>query len=195
MTAPDRPAAARAIEAFLRAIGRDPDSEPELRGTGGRVADAFLDELSAGYAIDTRAIIEGAAIDAGAGEANSGSPLVVLRELPVVTTCPHHLMPASGTADVAVQAHSRLVGIGAIADLVDAHARRLTLQEQIGEAVVADLDAVLSPAWVACRLRLTHGCFVARRGRSVATRIETLAVRNVAATVAATLFSADGPAR
>src|SRR5262245_53136179 len=48
----DRRAAAAAIDAFLRAIGRD---EPDVVGTGARVADMFLDELCAGYSVDTRA--------------------------------------------------------------------------------------------------------------------------------------------
>ena len=43
----DKEAARLAIEAFLRAIGRDPEREPELSGTGKRVADAFVDELFA----------------------------------------------------------------------------------------------------------------------------------------------------
>ena len=46
----DREAAARAIDAFLRALGRDPEREPELAGTGERVARAWADELLAGYA-------------------------------------------------------------------------------------------------------------------------------------------------
>ncbi len=53
----DRPAAERAIDAFLRAIGRDPDVEPELRGTGARVAAAYLDELCAGYLADPAALV------------------------------------------------------------------------------------------------------------------------------------------
>ena len=40
------------IDAFLRALGRDPGREPELAGTGERVAKAWADELLAGYAVD-----------------------------------------------------------------------------------------------------------------------------------------------
>ena len=51
----DRDAAARAIDAFLRALGRNPDNEPELAGTAERVARAWADELLAGYAVDVDA--------------------------------------------------------------------------------------------------------------------------------------------
>src|SRR5205085_2228655 len=62
----DRAAAANAIDAFLRAIGRDAAKEPDLVGTGARVADAFVDELCAGYAIDTKALVTTHAMDADA---------------------------------------------------------------------------------------------------------------------------------
>lgn len=189
MTTPDRAAAARAIEAFLRALGRDAKDEPELQGTGARVADAFLDDLCAGYGIDTHALLKAHAIG-GASPA-----LVILRDIPVVTTCPHHLLPAVGTADVAVQTGASLVGIGALGELVDAHARRLALQEQIGERVVSDIDAVLGPAWVACRILLSHGCMIARGSRPTGTKVETLSLRNIDAGKATTILAREtGPA-
>jgi GTP cyclohydrolase I len=164
----DRRAAQAAIEAFLRAIGRD---EPDLVGTGARVTDMFVDELCAGYAVDTKKLVADSAIAA------SSPVLVAVRDVPVVTTCPHHLLPSLGTATVAFKATTRILGLGTIAALVDAHARRLALQERIGEAVVADLDAVLAPEWVGCRLVLSHGCMIARGERAVGTRVETVALR------------------
>lgn len=169
----DRSAAALAIDAFLRAIGRDPTHEPDLVGTGQRVADAFLDELCAGYAVDGRAVLAAAVI----GGAQPG--LVVVRDVPVLTTCPHHLMVSSGVATIAMHARDRIAGVGALAALVDAHARRLTLQERIGEAVVADVEAVLAPEWVACRLVLSHACMTARGERATGARVETVATRGV----------------
>ncbi|MBX3260570.1 MAG: GTP cyclohydrolase I [Labilithrix sp.] len=164
----DRSQAAAALDAFLRAIGRD---EPDLAGTGARVADMFLDDLCAGYAVDTRRLVEQSAID------TSSPTLVVVRDVPVVTTCPHHLLPSLGTATVAFKATMRVLGLGAVAALVDAHARRLALQERVGEGVVDDLDAVLAPEWVGCRLVLAHGCMIARGERAVGTRVETVALR------------------
>ena len=89
-----REAAARAIEAFLRALGRDPEREPELAGTGERVARAWADELLAGYAVDADALLAENVL-AGTSE------LVVVRDLPVATMCPHHLLPSTGAATVA----------------------------------------------------------------------------------------------
>ncbi len=163
----DHAAAARAIDAFLRAIGRDPAVEPELVGTGERVTEAFVNELCSGYAVDTEALVRRSVIEA------SSSDVVVARDLPVVTTCPHHLLPAMGTATIAMKAKGRIVGIGTLAALVDAHARRLTLQEHVGASVVHDLSRVLAPEWVACRISLVHACMVARGERAVGSRVET----------------------
>lgn len=167
----DRPAAAAAIDAFLRAIGRDPYAEPDLVGTGTRVADAFIDELCAGYTKDTRGMLAANVLE------GRGSGLVIVRDLPVATTCPHHLLPAIGAATVAFQPKERILGLGAVAALVEAHARRLTLQEHVGEAVVTELEEALEPSWVGCRLVLTHGCMVVRGERAVSARVETVALR------------------
>lgn len=167
----DRSAAASAIDAFLRAIGRDPAAEPELVGTGQRVADAYADELCSGYGVDTRQLLRDSAIPVTA------AGLVVVRDVPISTMCPHHLLPASGTATIAMHPSDRIVGVGALAALADAHARRLTLQERIGEGVVSDVMEVLAPAFCACRVVLVHGCMVARGERAVGSRVETVAVR------------------
>jgi GTP cyclohydrolase I len=186
----DRAAAANAIDAFLRAIGRDAAQEPDLVGTGARVTDAFIDELCAGYAVEGKALVAQHAIDDGDGKGDvETGALVLVRDIPVVTTCPHHLLPAVGTADVALTPKARIVGLGAIAELVDAHARRLTLQEHIGERVVADLDDVLAPAWVACRILLSHGCMIARGSRPVGTKVETMALRRVDAVTVTTILA------
>ena len=182
----DRKAAANAIDSFLRAIGRDPSTEPDLVGTGARVADAFADELCSGYSVDTRALLAQSTI-VGATDG-----IVIVRDVPVTTMCPHHLLPASGTATIAMQTRERLVGLGTLASLVEAHARRLTLQERIGEGVVADVIAVLEPEWVGCRLVLVHGCMVARGERAIGTRVETIALRGATGDAVALAYAALG---
>jgi GTP cyclohydrolase I len=165
----NREAAAHAIDAFLRALGRDPVLEPELAGTGERVAAAYADELLSGYAVDIDELLA-QSVFAGSSE------LVVVRDVPVVTTCPHHLMPSTGVATVAFAPEEHLVGIGTIARVVDAFARRLMLQEQLGERVVAALQKHLAPRWSACRITLSHACMTARGEHAHGSRVETLAV-------------------
>jgi GTP cyclohydrolase I len=169
LAAMDQHAAAQAIEAFLRALGRDPQREPELSGTGARVAQAYAEDLLEGYRVDVDALLS-SNVFAGRTE------LVVVRDIPVVTTCPHHLVQSTGTAVIAFAPEEHLVGIGTVARTVDAFARRLALQEQIGERVVAALQKHLAPRWSACRLTLSHVCMVARGGRTAGAYVETVAL-------------------
>lgn len=165
----DREAAARAIDAFLTALGRSPKREPELVGTAERVAAAYADELLVGYAVDVDALL---AQSVFAGR----SDLVVVRDLPITTTCPHHLMPSTGLAFVAFAPDEHLVGVGTVARVVEAFARRLALQEHIGQHVVAALQKHLAPRWAACRIALVHACMVTRGERAHGARVETLSI-------------------
>ena len=163
----DREAAERAIEAFLRALGRDPELEPELAGTGARVAQAWADELLSGYAVDVDALLAANLLAGGSG-------LVVVRDIPLTTICPHHLMPSTGMATVAFAPGERLVGVGTVARVVDAFSRRLALQEQIGERVVAALSRHVAPRWTACRIVMSHTCMTSRGERAHGARVETV---------------------
>jgi GTP cyclohydrolase I len=163
----DREAAARAIQAFLHALGRE--GEQDLAGTPERVAEAFADDLLEGYGVDVDALLASNVI---AGTTD----LVIVRDLSVVTICPHHLMPASGTCTVAFAPEEHLVGIGTIGRVVDAFAHRFALQEQIGQRVVAALQKHLAPKWVGCRLTLTHSCMTARGERKHGARVESVAL-------------------
>jgi GTP cyclohydrolase I len=168
MTKPDRKAAARAIEEFLRAIGRDVEHDANLAGTGERVANAYIDELCDGYAVDVAALLTESRI-AGSSE------LVSVRGVAVTTMCPHHLLPAEGEATVVFAPRNFLVGIGTLVKLVDAFAHRLTLQEVIGEQVASALVTHLDAKWAGCRLNLSHACVCARGERRHGTRVESLA--------------------
>jgi GTP cyclohydrolase I len=167
---PDREAAAKAIDMFLRALGRSPDREPELAGTGARVADAFADDLLAGYDVDVDALLAQNVFEGRSG-------VVVVRDIPLATMCPHHLLPASGVAAVAFAPDRRLVGFGTVAAVVDAYARRLALQEQIGENVASALQKHLAPRWVVCRLTMSHACMTLRGERAHGASVETAAHR------------------
>ncbi len=158
----DRAAAARAIDDFLRALGRDPAAEPALAGTGRRVADAWADEILDGYRVDPGELLRAESAPLAPG---AGAPLVVLRDSETSLMCPHHLMPAHGLATIAYAPGARLVGIGALARLVDAFAHRLLLQEEVGAAVVRALGEALGAEGALCHLRLRHACLSCRGER------------------------------
>lgn len=167
----DRQAAERAVFDFLRALGQDPEHDPTLSETPQRMTEAFATDLLAGYAIDLDKLF------ADGSEANGGgqAEIVALTGISVTTVCPHHLMPALGRATVAYLPGSRLLGIGTISRLVDAFARRLTLQEKIGEQVVEALVEHGGALGAYCELRLSHTCLSARGARQTEAELITVA--------------------
>ena len=155
----NREAAERAIADFLRALGFDPREHPDLTETPARVTEAFARDLLRGHAVDTQRLLnEGSC---AAPESAKGGFVAVTR-IAVATVCPHHLLPALGTAQVVYLPGSKLLGIGTISALVDAFARRLTLQEEIGQNVVHALMTGAGARGAYCELELSHSCLRAR---------------------------------
>ncbi len=172
MSVIDREGAAAAIAAFLRALGHDPDREPELAETGRRVSDAFIDELCKGEREDPATPLRANRIAASGRE-----DLVLVKDVPIATVCPHHLMPATGFASVAFQPKASIVGIGAIGDVIEILSRRLSLQETMGEKIVLAVAEELEPVWVGCRISLAHTCLVVRDEKRRGTLVDTVALR------------------
>jgi GTP cyclohydrolase I len=168
----DRRAAERAVADFLRALGRDPESDPELRETPARATEAFADDLLSGYLVDVGKLIAGGSSSVAPGTRHG---LVLVRDIDVAAVCPHHLLPALGRACVVYRPGGRLLGLGVIARLVDAFARRLTLQEAIGERVVATLLTDAGALGAYCAIELTHGCLSARGARQHGASVRTVA--------------------
>jgi GTP cyclohydrolase I len=175
----DRAAARDAIDAFLRALGRDAASEPELRHTGERVAAAWADELIDGYDVDVAALLASeaspVAVDVVPSAAPRASALVAVHGMAVSTMCPHHLLPARGKASVVYLPGTHLTGLGTLARVVDAFAHRLALQEVTTSAIAEALVAHLGARGAACRLELSHTCLSARGERQDAATVHTMA--------------------
>lgn len=157
----NREAAERAISDFLNALGFNPREHAELAETPQRVTEAFTDDLLRGHAVDVRELIR----KGSCALPTAKSGLVAVTEIAVASTCPHHLLPALGRANVVYLPGKALLGIGTITALVDAFARRLTLQEAIAENVVTALVDHAGARGAYCELELEHGCLRARGER------------------------------
>ena len=132
----DRQEAIKHLSAFLRAVGAPIDDDPEMKTTAERVTHAYADHLLSGYQQHPAEIL------AEATQSKSEA-LVVVGALPLMTLCPHHLLPAIGTASLAYLPGGQVVGFGALARLMACFARRLSLQEDLAQDVA---DAALMVA-------------------------------------------------
>jgi GTP cyclohydrolase I len=137
--AADLQALRAAVEALLRAAGRDVEKDGDIAQTPERVAGLWQREFLAGYDMDPKQILG----DPVTGEADPD--VVVVGGLRFHSMCPHHLLPYRGVAHVAYLPAGKLVGFGRLADLVECFTKRLTLQErathQIAEALWHGLGA------------------------------------------------------
>ena len=152
---PGRTEIERAVRTLIAAAGDDPGREG-LRDTPARVARAW-GEWFAGYDSDPAALLERVF-----SEAEDYDETVLLRSIPLVSTCEHHLAPIAGHAHVAYRPRDRVVGISKLARLVDAFARRLQLQERLTRQIALALDAALRPKGVAVIVEASHGCMSTR---------------------------------
>jgi len=152
---PGRAEVERAVRTLIAAAGDDPEREGLLE-TPARVARAYR-EWFAGYAVDP-----GALLDRMFTESGDYEETILLRSIPLVSTCEHHLAPIVGHAHVAYRPDGRVVGISKLSRLVDAYARRLQLQERLTRQIAGTLDEALEPRGVAVVIEATHGCMATR---------------------------------
>jgi GTP cyclohydrolase I len=152
---PGQAAIERAVRTLIAAAGDDPDREG-LLDTPARVARAYA-EWFAGYQIDPKAFLSRVF-----EEAEGYDETVLLRDIPMVSTCEHHMAPITGKAHVAYRPNGRVVGISKLSRLVDGYARRLQLQERLTNQIARALDEVLQPNGVAVVIEATHGCMATR---------------------------------
>ena len=137
----------------LQFIGEDPTREGLLE-TPGRVIRAW-GELFSGYKQDPTKILK--SFKDGACD-----EMVLLRSIEFTSMCEHHMLPFSGKAHIAYIPDGRVVGISKLARLLEVFARRLQIQERLGQQVTETLMKVLKPKGAACVLEAQHLCMTSR---------------------------------
>jgi GTP cyclohydrolase I len=175
----------RAVRELLLAIGEDPDRDGLAR-TPSRVADMFT-EIFAGLGEDPATHLT-VRFDANHDE------MVMVRDIPLYSTCEHHLVPFIGKAHVAYIPgdDGRITGLSKLARLVDGYARRPQVQERLTTQVADTIDEVLHPKGVLVVIEAEHLCMSMRGVRKPGSLTVTSAVRGLFKTSAATRAEAMG---
>jgi len=181
----DRPRVERAVREILLAIGEDPDRDGLVR-TPARVADMFT-EIFSGLAEDPAGYLT-VRFDADHDE------MVMVRDIPLYSSCEHHLLPFIGKAHVAYIPgdDGRITGLSKLARLVDGFARRPQVQERLTTQIADTIDEVLNPKGVLVVIEAEHLCMSMRGVRKPGSLTVTSAVRGLFKTNAATRAEAMG---
>lgn len=145
-----------------RFVGDDLDKTPA------RVAKAWVEDLVAGYAIDPEAELTWVKAPSPCGP-------VIVKDIRFASVCVHHLLPFSGSAHVAYLPGDRLAGLSKLGRVVDAHARRLQIQEHLTGRIAATLERALAPRAALVVLEAEHTCMTLRGVRKEGSRLVTYA--------------------
>jgi GTP cyclohydrolase I len=165
-TRPTQPEAEAAIRTLIAWLGDDPD-RIDLQGTPARVVEAY-GELFAGYRADPAGLLRQSLMPT-----ETGGQLVLLRAIRFVSFCEHHLLPFIGHADVGYVPRRHVVGLGSMAAVVDALARRLQIQERMTDELASAMIEALDPLGVAVVMRAEHQCLAARGACKAGARLVT----------------------
>ncbi|WP_248642663.1 MULTISPECIES: GTP cyclohydrolase I [Thermomonas] len=154
MPRPSRAEAEAAVRTLIRWAGDNP-VRAGLHDTPARVVRAY-EEWFGGYARDPATIL-------GRRFERSGyDDIVLLRDIPLHSTCEHHMAPITGVAHLAYLPGEQVVGLSKLARLVDAYARRLQIQERLTVEIADALQRELQPRGVAVAIRASHACMTSR---------------------------------
>jgi GTP cyclohydrolase I len=170
---------AKAVREILEAIGEDPDRDG-LAETPERVARMYA-EVCAGLHEDADTHLQ-VTFEAEHDE------MVMVRDIPLFSTCEHHLVPFIGKAHVAYIPgdDGRITGLSKLARLVDAYARRLQVQEKLTVQIADEIDDTLQPKGVMVVIEAEHLCMTMRGVRKPGATTVTSAVRGLFRTNVAT---------
>ncbi|MFN3600669.1 MAG: GTP cyclohydrolase I FolE [Dietzia sp.] len=181
----DAERAESAIRELLIAVGEDPEREG-LRDTPARVARAYR-EVFAGMYTDPSEVLS-KTFDEDHRE------LVLVRDIPIYSTCEHHLVPFHGVAHIGyIPGRSGAVtGLSKLARLVDLYAKRPQVQERLTSQVADALVSKLDPSGVLVVIECEHLCMSMRGIRKPGSVTTTSAVRGSMRTNASTRAEALG---
>ena len=139
---------------LIEKCGDDPN-RPGLRKTPKRAAEAFQ-FLTSGYSLSLEKIVNGALFPA------STDGMIIVKDIECYSLCEHHLLPFVGKVHVGYIPDKHIIGLSKIPRIVDMFARRLQVQECLGQQICDALDEVLKPKGIGVVIEADHLCMMMR---------------------------------
>lgn len=166
----DQARAEAAVRELLFAVGEDPTREG-LQETPARVARAYR-EMFSGLHCDPSEVLD-KTFDEGHQE------LVLVKDIPIYSTCEHHLVPFYGKAHIGYipGKEGRVTGLSKLARLADLYAKRPQVQERLTSQIADALLEKLRPSSAIVVIECEHLCMAMRGIRKPGAVTMTSAVR------------------
>jgi GTP cyclohydrolase I len=152
---PSREEAEAAVRTLIAWAGDDPDREG-LADTPRRVVKSY-EELFSGYREDPDAALSRVFKDV-----QGYADIVLVRDVPFVSHCEHHMAPFLGKAHIGYYPRNGVVGLSKLARIVDTFAHRLQTQEALTAEIAESVDKALKTRGVAVLVEAEHMCMSMR---------------------------------
>ncbi len=159
----------KGVRLILEGSGDDPD-RPGVKGTPRRVAHMWA-EILGGTNDNPERYLE-------AIQHERHDEMVLIKNIPLYSTCEHHLLPFAGVAHVAyIPKEGRIVGLSKIARVVESLSRRLQVQERLTKQIADLINTHLQPLGVMVVIEAEHMCMSMRGAKKPKSVTVTSAVR------------------
>lgn len=142
------------IEAIIRLLGEDPAREGLLK-TPMRAARA-LHFLTEGYRMDPATVVNGAVFS------SSSTGMVIVRDIEFYSMCEHHILPFFGKISIGYMPRGKVLGLSKFGRLVNLHARRLQLQENLTRGIAGEISRAAESPDVIVMCEAAHMCMKMR---------------------------------
>ena len=159
------------FEEVLQGLVIDTENDPNSNGTGKRLAKMYINELMAGRYEPIPA--------ATAFPNDSATPyegmLVVRSEL--TSMCSHHHQIVRGVAYIGIIASEKLIGLSKYTRIAQWCAMRGTLQEELANDIVREIQKATGAEHLGVYVQATHGCVENRGVRAHSSLTQTTVLK------------------
>ena len=159
------------FEEVLQGLVIDTENDPNSNGTGKRLAKMYINELMAGRYEPMPAAT---AFPNDSDERYEGM-LVVRSEL--TSMCSHHHQIVRGVAYIGIIASSKLIGLSKYTRIAQWCAMRGTLQEELANDIVREIQKATEAEHLGVYVQATHGCVENRGVKAHSSLTQTTVLR------------------